>query len=82
MVILITFALWEKEGSVEVVGLEDADTSMDGVIGFDADEKVSNKSIISDVHSDLVFDKRDDELALLDPLMLPLRACPDCGSNK
>jgi len=55
---------------------------MDGVISLDAGGEVSNKSIISDVRSDLVFDKRDDELALLDPLMLPLRACPDCGSNK
>ena len=83
MVTLMTFALCEKDGTVGVVGL-----STDGVTGLDAGGEVSNKSIISDVRSDLVFDEREeipegsDELALLDPLMLPLRACPNCGSNK
>ena len=65
IVTLITFALCEKEGSVGVVGLEMADASMDGVTGLDAGEEVSNKSAISDVRSDLVYDERDDELALL-----------------
>ena len=32
----MTFALCEKEGSVEVVGLETADASTDGVTGLDA----------------------------------------------
>ena len=79
---LITFALCEKEGSVGVVGLETADTSTDGVTSLDAGEEVSNKSAISDVRSDLEIDERDDELALLDPLTLPLRAFPNCGSIK
>ena len=77
MVTLMTFALCEKDGTVGVVGL-----STDGVTGLDAGGEVSNKSIISDVRSDLVFDERDDELALLDPLMFPLCACPNCDSNK
>ena len=79
---LITFALCEKEGSVGVVGLETADASMDGVTGLDAGEGVSNKSAISDICSDLEIDARDDELALLDPLTLSLRAFPNCGSIK
>ena len=62
------------------MGLETADSSMDGVTGLDAEGEVSNKSIISDV---LVFDEEDDELAMLrDLLTLPLRACPNCGSIK
>ena len=77
----ITLALCEKEGSVGVVGLETADASTDGVTGLDAGEEVSNKSAISDVRSDLEIDERD-ELALLDPLTLPLRAFPNCGSIK
>ena len=80
--IFITLALCEKEGSVGVVGLETADASTDGVTGLDAGEEVSNKSAISDVRSDLEIDERDDELALLDPLTLPLRAFPNCGSIK
>ena len=75
----MTFALCEKEGSVGVVGLETADTSTDGVTGLDAEEEVSNKSAMSDV---LEIDERDDELALLDPLTLSLRAFPNCGSIK
>ena len=43
---------------------------------------VLNKSAISDVHSDLEIDERDDELVLLDPLTLPLHAFPNCGSIK
>ena len=78
----MTFILCEKEGSVEVVGLETADASMDGITGLDAGGEVSNKSAISDVRSDLEIDERDDELTLLDPLMLPLRAFPNCGSIK
>ena len=78
----ITLALCEKEGSVGVVGLEMADTFTNGVTGLDAREEVSNKSAISDVRSDLEIDERDDELALLDPLTLPLRAFPNCGSIK
>ena len=61
----MTFALCEKEGSVGVVGLETADAFTDGVTGLDAGGEVSNKSAISDVRSDLVYDERDDELALL-----------------
>ncbi len=76
------FALCEKEGSVEVVGLETADASTDGVISLNAEGKVSNKFTISDVCSGLEIDERDDELALLDPLTLPLRAFPNCGSIK
>ena len=80
MVTLITFAFWEKEGSVEVVGLETADISTDVVTSLDGGGEVLNKSIISDV---LVFDEQDDELALLrDLLMLLLHACPDCDSIK
>ena len=78
----ITLALCEKEGSVGVVGLEMADAFTDGITGLDAEEEVSNKSAISDVRSDLEIDERDDELALLDPLTLPLRAFPNCGSIK
>ena len=64
------------------MGLEMADSSTDGVTGLDAGEGVSNKSAISDVHSDLEIDEREDELALLrDPLTLPLRAFPNCGSG-
>ena len=65
-----------------MVGLETADDSTDGVTGLDAGEGVSNKSAISDVRSNLEIDERDDELALLDPLTLPLRAFPNCGSIK
>ena len=75
-------AFCEKEGSVGVVGLEMADASTDGVTDLDAGEEVSNKSAISDVRSDLEIDERDDELALLDLLTLPLRAFPNCGSIK
>ena len=64
------------------MGLETADSSTDGVTGLDAGEEVSNKSAISDVCSGLEIDERDDELALLDPLTLPLRAFPNCGSIK
>ena len=78
----MTFALCEKEGSVGVTGLEGADVSTDGVTGLDAGGEVSNKSAISDVRSDLEIEERDDELALLDPLTLPLRAFPNCGSIK
>ena len=78
----ITLALCEKERSVGVVSLETADASMNGVTGLDAGEEVSNKSAISDVRSDLEIDERDDELALLDPLTLPLRAFPNCDSIK
>ena len=79
---LITFAFCEKEGSVGVVGLETADASTDGVTGLDARGEVSNKFAISNVYSGLEIDERDDELALLDPLTLPLRAFPNCGSIK
>ena len=79
MVTLMTFTLWEKEGSVGVVGLEDTDAFMNGITGLDSGGEVSSKSTISNV---LVFDEQDDELTLLDPLMLPLHACPNCGSNK
>ena len=82
MVILITFALWEKEGRVGVVGLEDADASTDGVTGLDVGGEVSNKSAVSNVRSDLMFDERDDDLALLDPWTFPLRARPKGGSDK
>ena len=78
----MTFALCEKEGSVGVVGLETADTSMDGITSLDAGGEVSNKFAISDVCSGLEIDERDNELALLDPLTLPLRAFPNCGSIK
>jgi len=78
----MTFALCEKEGSVGVVGLETADTFTDGVTGLDAGGEVSNKFTISDICSGLEIDERDDELALLDPLTLPLRAFPNCGSIK
>ena len=78
----MTFALCEKEGSVGVVGLETADASTDGVTGLDTGEEVSNKFAISDVCSGLEIDERDDELTLLDPLTLPLRAFPNCGSIK
>ena len=64
------------------MGLEMADSSTDGVTGLDAGEGVSNKSAISDVRSDLEIDERDDELALLAPLTLPLRAFPNCDSIK
>ena len=47
------------------MGLEMADPSTDGVTGLDTGGEVSNKSAISDVRSDLVYDERDDELALL-----------------
>jgi len=78
----MTFALCEKEGSVGVVGLETADASTDGITGLDTGEEVSNKFAISDVCSGLEIDERDDELALLDPLTLPLRAFLNCDSIK
>ena len=65
-----------------MVGLETADAFTDSVTGLDVGEEVSNKSAISDVRSDLEIDERDDELALLDPLTLPLRAFPNCDSIK
>ena len=64
------------------MGLEMADSSTDGVTGLDAGEGVSNKSAISDVCSDLEIDERDNELTLLDPLTLSLRAFPNCDSIK
>ena len=70
----ITLALCEKEGSVGVVGLKMADVFTDGITSLDAGREVLNKSAISDVRSDLEIDERDDKLALLDPLTLPLRA--------
>jgi len=78
----MTFILCEKEGSVEVVGLETADASMDGITGLDAGGEVSNKSAISDVRSDLEIDERDDELTLLDPFTLSLCAFPNCSFIK
>ena len=78
----MTFALCEKERSVGVVGLETADAFTDGVTGLDAGGEVSNKFAISDVCSGLEIDERDDELALLDPLTLPLRAFPNCDFIK
>ena len=78
----MTFALCEKKGSVGVVGLETADAFTDGVTGLDAGGEVSNKFAISDVCSGLEIDERDDELALLDPLTLLLRAFSNCGSIK
>ena len=65
MVTLMTFTLCEKKGSVGVAGLKTADAFTDGITGLDAGEEVSNNSTISDVCLDLVFDERDDELALL-----------------
>jgi len=78
----MTFAFCEKERSVEVVDLEMADASTDGVTSPDVGEEILNKSAISDIRSDLEIDERDDELALLDPLTLPLCAFPNCGSIK
>ena len=72
MVTLMTFALCEKEGSVRVTGLETADAFTDGVTGLDAKGKVSNKSAISDVCSDLDIDEREDELVPLFLLTLSL----------
>ena len=80
--IFIILKLCEKKKSIGVVGLETADAFTDGIIGLDAEEKVSNKFAISDVRSDLEIDERDDELALLDPLTFPLRDFPDCVSIK
>ena len=78
----MTFALWEKEESVGVVGLEDADAFTDGITGLDAGGEILNKSAISDVCSDLEIDEQDDKLALLDPLTLPLHSFPNCSSIK
>ena len=78
----ITLALCEKEGSVGVVGLEMADAFTDSITSLDAGGKVSNKFAIFDVRSDLEIDERDDELALLDPLTLPLCAFSNYGSIK
>ncbi len=65
MVTLITFAFCKKEGIVGVTGLELLGVLTDSVTGLDAGEKVLNKSIISDVCLDLVFDEQDDKLTLL-----------------
>ncbi len=78
----ITLALCEKEGSVGVVGLEMADAFMNGVTSLDAGGEVSNKFAIFNVRSDLEIDERDDELALLDPLTLSLRAFLNCDFIK
>ncbi len=78
----MTFAFCEKERNVGVVSLETADAFTDDVTSLDVGGEVSNKFAISDVYSGLEIDERDDELALLDPLMLPLRAFPNCGSIK
>ncbi|GET56308.1 uncharacterized protein OCT59_022220 [Rhizophagus irregularis] len=67
-VTFITLAFCEKEGSVEVIGLETANAFMDSVTGLNAGEEISNKSAISDIRSDLEIDERDDKLALFDPL--------------
>ena len=79
----MTFAFCEKEESVGVAGLETADAFTDGVTGLDAGGEISNNSTISDVFLDLVFDERDDELALLlDPWTFRLRTPPNGGSGK
>ena len=78
----ITLAFCKKKGSVGVIDLETADAFTDDVTSLDVGGEVSNKFAISDVYSGLEIDERDDELALLDPLTLPLRAFPNCGSIK
>ena len=78
----ITFALWEKEGSVGVVGLEMADPSTDGVTGLDTGGEVSNKSAISDVCSDLDIDEWEDELVPLFLLTLSLCCWSKDSSGK
>ena len=79
MVTLITFAFCEKEGVLGVTDLELIGVSTDGVAGLDAGGEVSNKSIISDV---LVFDERDNELALLFLLTLSLCCLSKNSSGK
>ena len=74
--------LCEKEGSIRVIGLKMADVFTDGITSLDAGGKVLNKSAISDIRSDLEIDERDDELALLDPLTLSLRAFLNCDFIK
>ena len=54
------------------MGLEMADPSTDGATGLDTGGKVSNKSAISDVCSDLDIDEREDELVPLFLLILSL----------
>ena len=66
-------------GLLEAPPAETTGVSIEGVTGLDFGGVISNKSTMSDV---LVFDERDDELALLDPLMLPLHAFPNCDSIK
>ncbi len=57
MITLITFALWEKEKSVGVVNLENANIFTDNVTSLDVKRKVLNKFTISDIYLDLVFDE-------------------------
>ncbi len=52
---------------------------IEGITGLDFGRVISNKSVMSDV---LMFDKQDDELTLLDPLILSLRTFLNCDSIK
>ncbi len=66
-------------GLLEAPLTETTGVSIEGVTGLDFGGVISNKSVMSDI---LVFDEQDDELVLLDPLTLPLRAFPNCVSIK
>ena len=79
MVILITFAFCEKEGVLGIMDLELISVSTNDVTGLDTRKEISNKSIISDI---LIFDEKDELALLKNLLMLPLRACPNCGFIK
>ena len=48
----ITFALWENEGIVGVIGLEDVGVSMDGVTSLDTGGESSNNCAIPDDFSE------------------------------
>ncbi len=66
-------------GLLEAFLAETTRVSIEGVTGLDFGRMILDKSMMFDV---LVFDERDDELALLDLLMLSLCAFPNCGSIK
>ena len=66
------FTFCKKKGSVGVAGLETADVSTNDITDLNAEGKISNKSAISDIRSNLVYDERDDELVPLFLLTLSL----------
>ena len=73
----MTFALWEKEGRVGVLGLEIVDVSKDGVTGLDGDFLV----IFNDPQEETEETPVIEELIPLD-LLFSLCFCSNGRSSK